>query len=351
MKKRLWILCAAALCAMLCACAAEAEKPGQTSGAAPGPGKISDYFPAPADTLYAYQGTGGESASYDVYIDYKENGRFQQRSLSEGAAVVRVIDVTDDQAAVVLTQEDVFWRQNLLGQTDSAPEVLLKTPLETGTTWMLNGARFRTITNTVAQVETPSGLYDAIEVTTEGPEGKTLDYYASGVGLVKSASPGEGGAVVSALGAIETDVPLVQTVRFYYPNIEDGKLYYVVTDIPFYTNDITRKVLAKAYKEPPPGALGRVFSSGTEINSLYLNRDGMVYIDLNKAFRQEMNAGAAYEQMILQSVANTFGHYYGASRVVLTIDNQPYESGHIVLGPGEYLTVNDENTAPYGPGG
>ena len=69
----------------------------------------------------------------------------------------------------------------------------------------------------------------------------------------------------------------------------------------------------------------------------------MVYIDLNKAFLTEMNAGALYEKMILQSIANTFGQYYNSEKVVLTIDNKLYESGHIVMKKGQYLKVNYDN--------
>jgi hypothetical protein len=65
----------------------------------------------------------------------------------------------------------------------------------------------------------------------------------------------------------------------------------------------------------------------------------MVYIDLNSAFEKEMNAGSGYEALVLQSVANTFGVYYGANKVLLTIDNKLYESGHIALKKGEYLEV------------
>ena len=53
-----------------------------------------------------------------------------------------------------------------------------------------------------------------------------------------------------------------------------------------------------------------------------------------------MNAGAGYEGLILQSLANTIGDYYGVSKVMLTIDGKTYESGHIVLEKFEALEVN-----------
>ncbi|MPM73475.1 Acetate kinase [bioreactor metagenome] len=66
----------------------------------------------------------------------------------------------------------------------------------------------------------------------------------------------------------------------------------------------------------------------------------MVYIDLNRAFMTEMNAGSEYEGMILQSIANTFGGYFQSDKVILTIDNALYESGHFAFMKGEYLGVD-----------
>ena len=98
-------------------------------------------------------------------------------------------------------------------------------------------------------------------------------------------------------------------------------------------------VLEKAYKESVPDTVNPVFTKNTKINSLYLNKDNNLYIDLNKAFLTEMVAGSGMEGMILQSIVNTFGHYYGVEKVYLTIDNELYSSGHISLNKGEFLTV------------
>ena len=65
-----------------------------------------------------------------------------------------------------------------------------------------------------------------------------------------------------------------------------------------------------------------------------------VYIDLNQAFLTEMNAGSGYESMLLQGIVNTVGQYYYAGKVYITIDNKPYESGHISMKKGEFFTVD-----------
>jgi len=343
MKKPAIAICAIALILMLCACSAVAKEPGAGKYGAPISERVSDYFPVHNNTRLVYQGEGNEFASYEVYTDFARDNRQQKRIVTGGTTSVRVLEVSDNQAAVVFSQGEVPWRQNMLSQTSGSPEVLLRVPLEAGNAWLLGDPRTRSITAVGLKVETPLGVYDAIEVVTQGPYGSTADYYAAGVGLIKSVyTPSEGeGTVTSTLAAIEEGVPLIQTIRFYYPDASAGELGYVDRKVSFYTNDSTREVFTKAYKQQPPEPLGAVFSPGTNINSLYLNEDGMVYIDLNRAFQKEMNAGAAVESMILQSVANTFGRYYGASRVLLTVDGKPYESGHISLRPGEYLTVDE----------
>jgi hypothetical protein len=53
-----------------------------------------------------------------------------------------------------------------------------------------------------------------------------------------------------------------------------------------------------------------------------------------------MNAGAGYELLILQSITNTLGNYYGAQKVYITMEGKPYESGHILMKKGETFKVN-----------
>lgn len=299
--------------------------------------QIEDYFPIKENVKYVYEGKGNEYASYVMYIDYTSGNKVQQRVNNGGTESVKIIESRDGKLIRTLLKGEVYYRENLLNRTGEE-EVLLMEPLKAGNSWTLNDSRLRRISNISADVKTPSGNYKAIEVVTEGDNGKTIDYYAKNIGLVKSVFIYEETEITSSLRKIEEDVTLVQNITFFYPNINDGKIYSIDKKISFRTNDITRQVLAKAYKDPV-NDLGQVFSENTKINSLYLNKDGMVYIDLNEAFLKEMNAGAGYEAMILQSIANTFGKYYGVKRIILTIDNEPYESGHIIMEKGEYLEI------------
>jgi len=306
--------------------------------------RIKDYFPIEGDIRYVYEGKGNEYASYNMYIDYISGGKVQQRVNNGGTEVARVIDLKDGKLTVVFSRGEAYYRENLLNAESKENEILLMEPLSKGTTWTLKDSRVRTITNTSADITTALGNYKAIEVTTESQNGKTKDYYVKNIGLAKSVFNSGEMEVSSSLSKIEENVPLVQKINFYYPNTKDDKIYYERKDISFKTNDITKQVLEKVYKEVVSSNLGKVFTTNSKINYLYLNKDNMVYIDLNKTFLTEMNAGAAYEKKILQSIANTFGEYYNSRKVVLTIDNKLYESGHIAMKKGEYLKVDLENT-------
>lgn len=305
---------------------------------------INDFYPMKKNIRYIYEGTGNEFASYEVYNDYISEEKVQQRIDNRGTVMVNVLELKDGKLTKVFSKGETYFRENLLKANNDEKEVILMSPLAKGTTWTLKDGRVRTITNTEVDITTPTGKYKAIEVTTKNTKDKTIDYYAKNVGLVKSIFVSGGTEISSTLTKMEENVPLVQIINFFYPNIDDGKLYIKSKQIKFYTNDITRKVLAEAYKEPINNQLGVVFSKNTEINSLYLNKDGIVYIDLNQAFRDEMSAGAAYEEMLLQSVVNTVGQYYQTAKVYLTIDNKPYESGHISMKKGEYFKVQTQNS-------
>ena len=303
-------------------------------------GSVQDYFPIIENTRYVYEGEGNEFAFYDVYIDYASDNKVQQRINNGGTEQVKVIAIEDGKLVNQFSRGEIYYRQNFLEVTGDQADILLMDPIKEGTTWTLEDSSVRAITDTSADVVTPSGSYKAVEVVTDGQYGKTVDYYVKDIGLVKTVFITEGSEISSSLSKIVEDVSLSQTVRFFYPNIDDSKYYYKDVEVSFRTNDITGDVLDAIYKEPISSPLGKVFSPNTKINSLYINDDGIVYIDLNRTFLTEMNAGSGYEGMILQSIANTFGSYYNSEKVILTIDGGLYESGHIAMMEGEYMTVD-----------
>jgi len=305
---------------------------------------IKDYFSFKENTKYVYEGKGNEYAAYTQFVDYLTEDRVQLRSNNGGTEVVKVLENKDGKLTMLLSRPECYYRENLTQSPSSNPEILLKEPLIKGTTWMLSDNRKRYISNVEVEVTVPLGKYKTLEITTESNGEKVLDYYAPNVGLVKTLIVSKEYEVSSSLSKIDQNVALTQTVAFYYPNIDEDKLYFVNRQLSFNTNDITKTVFEKAFKELPKGNLGRVLSPNAKIKSLYLNKDNMVYVDFTKEFVSEMNAGSGYEGMILQSITNTLGTYYGVNKVYITIEGNPYSSGHIIMKKGEFFTVNLKNS-------
>lgn len=195
-------------------------------------------------------------------------------------------------------------------------------------------------------LKTPAGRYKAVKVVTVGEDYTNTDYYAKGVGLIKtvSISKGDDLKVSSTVKKITRDTERLESIQFFFPNIDDDKIYIRNTQVAFKTNSITAEVLGNGYKEAEVDKLGSVLSKNTKINTLMLNEEGKVELDLNRAFRKEMNAGSGYEGMILQSLANTFCRYYNAQEMILTIEDEPYSSGHFEMREGESIKADFEGT-------
>jgi hypothetical protein len=307
---------------------------------------IGDYYPFKENVKYVYEGQGNEYASYTVFVDFRTDDRCQLRINNGGTEMVKVLENKDGQLSMLLSRGECYYRENLTRFSADKPEVILKEPLAKGTSWILADNRIRYISGEEVEINTPAGNYKTLEVTTEGENDKVVDYYAPNIGLVKTVFTSGESEISSTLSKVEENVSFAQTVRFYYPNVDGITLNYVDKQLLFRTNDITKIALEKAYKEVPAGSIGRALSPNAKFISLYLNPDNRVYADFNRQFVTEMNAGAGFEGMILQCVTNTLGEYYGVDKVYLTIEGEPYSSGHFMMKKGEAFTVDLQNTAP-----
>ena len=263
---------------------------------------IKDFFSFKENTKYKYEGKGNEYASYNVLVDYLTGTRVQLRSNNGGTEVVKVLENKNGELRLIVSKVECYYRENFTSIINNKPEILLKEPLIKGTTWTLTGNRKRYISNVEVYVTTPLGKYKTLEVTTEGKNEKTLEYYAPNVGVVRTVFISNAGQVSSSLSKIENNVLFIQSLEFYYPNIDEININYVYKQLKFKTNDITRMKIETAYKELPEGDIFRVLSPNAKIKSLYLNKDGMVYVDFTKELVSEMNVGAAYEVQVLQCI-------------------------------------------------
>lgn len=301
---------------------------------------INDYFPFYKNTRYIYEGDGSEYAGFVSYSDFTTEDRIQLRTNNGGTETVKVLEYKNGELTLLTSRDECYYRDNLINTVENSGEILLKEPLTVGTEWSLpNGSR-RYISNVNIETKTPAGTFKAIEVTTEGTNEKRLDYYAYQVGLIETQIVTSDFTVKSLLSKIEEEVPFVQTIKFYYPNSKDVSIYSENKEVSFFTNDITSVMVEQGIRELTKDKYDPTISSNTNINSLFLNSDNVVYVDFSKDLVSDMKAGSSYEEIILQCITNTLGGYYGVNEVYITVDGKPYESGHILMKEGETFKVS-----------
>ncbi len=326
-----------------------------TSGTQPdqetGTRALADYFLIQADSQYVYEGKGNEYASYTVYTDFVDtaNNKVQTRTDNGGSQTVRVIELKDGKVSVIYTANECYYRDSFMDKTASAEsEVLLMEPLEEGTQWTLPDGKKRYISAVDVSVDVPFGQCKALEVTTEGTDYVTKDYYAPQVGLIKSvytSSEANADEVSSSLKELNTNIPYTQTIDVYYPDT-DEKIYVEPLTLSLRTNEVTSEVLVEALRqEAVKESYLPLVSENTVINRMYLGEDGIVYVDFSQDLIKDMNLGSGYEALVLQSITNTLGNYYGVKEVCITVAGKPYESGHILMKEGETFSVNMEKVS------
>ena len=303
---------------------------------------IDDYFNFNENVKYNYDGINSEYAEYVTYIDYINGNKVQLRSNNGGTETVTVLQNSNGELKKVFQRNECYYRENFTNKSANIEEILLKEPLVVGTTWKLSDGSKRYISKVDVKISIGSGECSALEITTENSNGQIdLQYYAVNKGLIKSIYDANNMKVTSTLKSIEENVRLNQNIRCYYPD-ENYNIHYEDRKFTFATNDITKISIQNLFKNFPGNKKGQLIGKNVTINSLYLNDDGMVYIDFSSNFVKEMNAGSGFESAILESITNTIGKYYGVDKVYITIDNKPYSSGHIVKAKGEYFKVTCE---------
>ncbi|HBW13951.1 MAG TPA: hypothetical protein DEF30_09055 [Proteiniclasticum sp.] len=369
MKKLTWVSLAMVVLMMVTACnksnietpesgapEAPAESPGESEMEPESPAEevetpseegdgvtytVDELYPFEENVYRVYEGMGNEFAGYDEYVDFLSDSRIQLRRNNGGTEIVSVLEKKDGMLVEIISKAETYYKENFLDKDPEENKILLKEPLTLDASWDSEG-QTATVTGVDVEVKTGIGTFTALEVTrvTKGKESeKRVEYYVRGMGLVKVIDTGKDYEVSATLTKMEGNSVRKRFVNFYYPNAQDERIFLYRKEISFTTNDIPKILIINAYKELPKEAVP-VLTKNTKVNYLYLNQDGRVYLDLTKEFLQEMNAGAGYEGLILQSLANTIGDYYGVSKMMLTIDGKTYESGHIVLEKFEALEVN-----------
>ena len=312
--------------------------------------RVSDYFAFTKDVHMKYKGTGNEYAQFETYIDYLKDNTVQVRNLNGGTITVNIYKLTEGAIKRTFTQGETYFKYDYTSSSNK-DEIIIMKPIKEGTSWTLNDGATRAITSVDKQIKTPAGDFNALEITTKRVTSTIRDYYVKNVGLVKSefTSGNSTDVIISELQKIEKGVPYKHNVRFYFPEFSKNRIVFIDRDVEIYTNEDIKFKFQKELKTIPEySGLAKVLSTNTSVlGSIIDDKKGWVTVNFSTQLVQEMNAGTSLESMLLKSITNTFGDYYQKDKVIITIKGKPYESGHILMKPGEYFTVEKENQVRY----
>ncbi|SMC90311.1 GerMN domain-containing protein [Papillibacter cinnamivorans] len=322
-----------------------------TAGPTETPLSLSDYIPFRENIRMSYSGEGNEYSEFTAWAEYFENGAYQVRSSNPGTDSVSVFTLEDGAVKLVFFRGETYYRQNYTDRREME-EIILQEPIEEGNSWTLDDGAVRTITDLDADVKVPYGTFKALEVTTERDDDTMKEYYVADLGLVKSEFIPAGDAsssVVSQLEMVEENVPYTQTVQFYYPDFNNDRLVYTEKSLELYTGDDIKKIFQQQFISVPEGSgLSPLMSPNASILSISMDdKTGIATVDFSREFLTEMNAGSSLETMLLDSVADTVGRYFQTEKVGITLEGEPYESGHYRIGSGEYWPADWEGIQEY----
>lgn len=331
----------------------EEEPEEDPEGEEESPQNIESYLPAQEDTLFVYDVEAEEGLEVTRYFQFIDEGTAQLATQGYENVNVSILEYREDAIVEVFEREETFFKENFLETgfpSDTEEQAILQLPIEEGNTWEgIEGSEFE-ITGVDVPVETTSGTYDAVEVTETQDETTSVYYYAEDVGIVGfSTTPvNEEGELAQSLAEIQENVAETIDVNVYTLDEEAMGLVSESVTLELFTNDPQREALTEVLQGNTDAEHIQsipLFTENAEFNSLYVDAEGIIHADLNQAFVDEMNVGSGTESLMLQGLVNTLYDLYldpqlPTEGVLLTIEGEPYESGHVAMEEGELWEVD-----------
>ena len=311
---------------------------------------LTVWFPKLENTLLDYKGDGNEFAPFTRYPQFVKDDTLQMVESTAGTDVVTVYNYSDDEIKESFVRAGTYFREDFadtgLESEQGNFQIILQKPLELGHSWESPDGSTSEITDVSVNKDLPFGSIEAIEVTRQYENNsETIDYYGKDIGLIEQIfkSDDDTITVTSTLSTQSADTPEAFPITVYSIDDQALGLDKSTVTMELETNEPARLAMAEILKgQTPDTEESQILKESTEINFMYLRQDGVVHVDFSTDL-SAMNAGSGIEAMTLQGIVNTIGDYYHVDEVLLTLDNEPYESGHILLNEGETWPVDYGN--------
>jgi Sporulation and spore germination len=257
---------------------------------------------------------------------------------------VNVLQNRDGSLTEINTWGEIYYKSDLTGEDANSSDVLLKEPIIEGTKWDLSDGSQREITGMSVAIETPYDSLEALEVTTT-KDGQTIQkqYYVLDIGMVKSISFMEEEEISSSLKDMIIGGGYEFAIRSFNFFVTDTDILsnFVDKTVTLKTGENINAFMATEFLD------GGLISANTKLNDMWIEPGSKIAnIDFSEEFVTEMNAGTTKESGVLMSVANTIGNYFQVQKVIITLNGEPYSSGHILMKEGEAFDTNYQNELP-----
>lgn len=309
---------------------------------------VESYFPKTVGYAAEFEGTGNEYTSFSRTYDFIEDDYIQMRTNNGGTTKTDIVEVTEDAATVIYSQPETYAYEQInledVSMEEQTPYVLLSGPIELGHSWDSGRGTTREITGINVPMSTIHGLYDTIEVMEDTGDFINKEYYAADIGLVYTSSeatdPEAPYTVIQDLASLSTD-GWEEMISLFYP-IEQDSYERSIESTPMTTNDEMADVLTNFFQTAGPEPL---MSEGMAIESIATYRDESnlettLYVDFSNGITELANDEWGMQK--LNAVMATLQTYYGTSKIIPTIDDQPmYIEGLVKLNKGASFDVPD----------
>ncbi len=282
---------------------------------------IADYFPLKEGTYYEYSTSGLDAGDQQIYVAYKDGNKIQRRLTTGNAIVTEVISYENGELRLVFA--DPFGYNEKI--TDAAPRaelLILQEPLKVGTKWNQEANTVSEITALNGTVTTPLGEYkDCLEVTSQLPGIVQKDYYAKGVGLVKSEYNQNGKNISFELKSLTENKELEFPIRLFEP---DKSGYSDPAKNGGYKISEHKLILKGGQGfEAQLEELLSPLAPGLKISGIEVDRENkklilkVASISLPDGVTEEANKN-------LQCLSNTIGNFYKVYSVEIVTDKDSY---------------------------
>ncbi len=202
--------------------------------------------------------------------------------------------------------------------------LILSGPISLGNSWNVTNNISASISSVDSLVELPFGNFNAIEVSTNMPNGSyRKDYFVKYIGLVKSEIFDENNKKQTIyLNSMTDDSILTKSHLFNYDRYSN-KIHSEEINLEIQTNPIFIDLLENMLKFELIAVRNPLISDETFIKSVSVDRENdTVHINFNSNLLSDSTYTETEEENIVASIANVVGNFYSVHNVQITANGK-----------------------------